>query len=212
MKLVRRMYMTDGGAGGSGGAGGGTGTGTGDGGAGNGGNQGAAGAWKFEDFAGKLQESDRTALASHIEESSKGLKNALEAERASRKQLEKDLADARKGLDANSEAAKQLDKITADLKLRDTQATFYEAASAAGCRNLKLAWAAASLDRDKYFKRDDSPDMEAIKADHPELFAATSSGENKTNGGTGSSGGAGGSGGGPNAEMNAAIRAAAGYR
>jgi len=211
MKDIRRMFMSDGGAGGAGGAGGGTGTGSSDGGAGGG--QGAGSDWKFDDFAAKLDETTRTALTAHIENSSSGLKNALNAERDQRKALEKQIGELRAKAEKGSELEKQLESMQNSIRDGGMQTAFYEAASAAGCRNIKLAWAAAQLDRDTYFKRDNTPDIEAVKAAFPELFAAPApNAETRTNGGAGSNGGAGGGSNNPNQQINDAIRKAAGFK
>ena len=207
MKLVRRMYMTDGGAGGSGGAGGGTGTGAGDGGAG-----GAGNAFDFEAFTKGLDETTRAGLTAHLESSTTGLKSALKAERDTNAARLKELGELKAKAEKGSELEAKLSQMEATAREGMMKATFYESASAAGCRNIKLAWAAAKDEPDKFFKRDETPDMEAIKASFPELFTAASSGESRTNSGTGSNGGAGGGNGGPNAAMNDAIRAAAGFK
>lgn len=207
MTLASR-YMSDGGTGGSG-AGGGTGD-SGAAGGGTGGATGGAGggtAFSFDTFSKGLSEADRAGLTGHFDDQTKGLKSALEGERAARKDLEKQLGDLKAKAEKGSELEKQLEGLQKSLSESGLQTAFYEAAVSAGCTDLGLAWAAARMNVDKFFKRDNTPDMEALKAAHPALFAE----QKKANANAGT--GTGGSGGGtpnPNQSVNDALRRAAG--
>lgn len=124
----------------------------------------------------------------------KGLKSSLEKERKSREKLAKDIKDMTAKLEAGSDAANKLTELSGKLETEQKRADFYEKATAAGCRNLRLAWLAASAD---------DLTIEQVKTANPELFAAKAS----TNGGNG----AGSGGGGEKQDMNSLIRKRAGY-
>lgn len=98
----------------------------------------------------------------------KGLKNALDSERESRKKLERDLRELAGKAEAGSEAQKQLTGMADQITEADRRADFYEAAHAAGVSNLKLAYMVASADN--LFDRKGNPDLEALKSAYPELF------------------------------------------
>ncbi|MGV3616110.1 MAG: hypothetical protein ACO1SV_12310 [Fimbriimonas sp.] len=196
----RAFAPNDGGAGGgaggsSGGAGGGTGGGTGNnGGAGVSG--GATATW--ETVYGALPDDQKALFDTHIS----GLKNALSGERAAKGDLEKQLREAASKAEKGSAAEKQLTDMADKMKAGEKQAAFYETIGAAGVKNLRLAWAAASGDA-KYWKNDGSLILDDFKKDFPELFGAPAAGEAHAGAGAGQSGG-----GKPN--MNDFIRRGAG--
>lgn len=144
----------------------------------------------FDAWLGSQDEKVRALLDNHT----KGLRSALEGERSQRKELAKQLKELTGKVEANSDAAKQLAEISGRLELEEKRADFYEKASTAGCRNLRLAWLAAQAD---------NLTVEQVKAQHPELF-----GTSKPD--TGAGHGAGSGGGGETKDMNAFIRRAAG--
>lgn len=121
------------------------------------------------DFAGWLgQQPDE--IKALVDDHVSGLKSALQSERGSRGQLEKQLADLKRKLEAGSDAAKQLETIQAGLAEEGVKTAFYEAAHAAGASDLRLAYIAAKDaglidDRGKF-------DLDAVKAKFPVLFAA----------------------------------------
>lgn len=145
----------------------------------------------FDTWLGSQDDKVKTLLDGHT----KGLKSALEGERAQRRDLAKQLKDAANKAEAGSEAAKQLAEISGKLETEEKRATFYEQASAAGCRNLRLAWLAAQAD---------GLTVEQVKAQNPELFGVVK--PPPTNGGNGS----GGASGGAKKDMNEFIRRSAG--
>jgi hypothetical protein len=131
------------------------------------------------------------------------LKTALDSERDGKKDLEKQLRELAGKAEKGSEFEKQLTETADKLATEEKKSAFYEAAHAGGVKNLKLAWTVAVTD--DLFKRDGSPDIEAIKKDYPELFASTNSNAN-----AGAGAGAGQGAGNGQADMNALIRQAAG--
>lgn len=122
------------------------------------------------------------------------LRNALQQERENAKTLSKQLRELSGKLDANSEAAKQVAELSGRLETEQKRAGFYEQATAAGCRDVRLAWLAASAD---------GLTMEQVKAQHPDLFAPLRAATNAGNGANAPGGGA-------QRDMNAYIRRAAG--
>jgi hypothetical protein len=133
-----------------------------------------------------------------------GLKTALDAERAQRKELTRQLADLGKAAAEGSEAKKQLDALSAKLGEAEQRDAFTESALKANVdpKVLKLAFTAAK--QDGLIDGKNRVDFETLKTAYPQLFiqpvkpvapAATV---------------AGGAGGGPIFDMNSAIRRAAG--
>jgi hypothetical protein len=192
------LAPNDGGAGGgAGGAGGGGGAGAGGGTGGGSGEGGGGQALTWDAFHGGLNDEQKALLESHTS----GLKSALQSERGTRTELEKQIRDLATKAAQGSEAQKQLTSMADQLKTGEKQTAFYEAVNGAGVRNLKLAWAAANSEP-RYWKQDGSLDLDGFKKDFPELFATTTT---SANAGAGA-----GQGGGGGFDMNAAIRRAAG--
>lgn len=143
------------------------------------------------EFDAWLEGQDET-VRGLIDGHTKGLKSALDTERNNAKALAKQIRELSGKLDANSDAAKQLTELSGKLETEQKRADFYEAATAAGCRNLRLAWLAASAD---------GLTLDQVRAQHPDLFARPA-----TNAGNGAATAAGGAA----RDMNAYIRRAAG--
>ena len=104
---------------------------------------------------------------SHVD----GLKSALDGERSSRKELEKQLRQLSKTATEGSELKKQIDDFANNLQQAESRAAFYEEAHSAGVKNLKLAWAAAQTFDAK--DRDGNVDFDKLKKAAPELFITT---------------------------------------
>lgn len=197
--LGKYIFRAEGDGGGSAGAG----AGQGDNGAGSG--DGGGSAWSFDTWSKALPEADRTALTAHIEDSTKGLKSALEAERTKNKSSEKTLSELLSKVEKGSEAEKQLQQMQADLKEREMQISFLTSANTAGCVDLELALAAVKSNPSRFTNRDDSPNWEALKQAHPMLFSTANASAN-AGAGAGGSGGGGGAGKSQNEVMNKLIR------
>jgi hypothetical protein len=136
-----------------------------------------------------------------IEEHTKGLKNALDSERGSRKDLEKQLRDMARKAEKGSEAETQLTKMADDLQTADRRADFYESAHAAGVKNLKLAFTVASTD--EMFDKRGQVNFDEMKKKYPELFGSTTT--PRGDGGSGTH-----NGNPPDNDMNLRIRRGAG--
>jgi len=98
----------------------------------------------------------------------KGLKTALESERTSRKDLDKQLRDMAGKAEKGSEAEKQLTGMADKISAADQRASFYEDAHAAGVTNLKLAYLAAV--EGELFDKKGNVNFEQMKKEFPELF------------------------------------------
>jgi hypothetical protein len=119
----------------------------------------------FDGWYGKLPEEQKALIETHT----KGLKSALESERGSRKDLEKQIRDLAGKAEKGSEAQTQLTRLADDLQKADTRADFYEAAHAAGVKNLKLAYQVAQID--EMFDKHGRVNFNVMKESYPELFA-----------------------------------------
>jgi len=136
-----------------------------------------------------------------------GLRNALDAERKSRKDIEKQLRDAARKLEDGSDHRKALEETAARLQATEQQAAFYDQAHAAGVTNLRLAFLAAQ--EAGLIEKDGRSggircDFAAMQKQFPELFGR------KAGLPPGHAGNGAGSERTPGDDMNALIRRAAG--
>jgi hypothetical protein len=152
----------------------------------------------WETWHGGLPDDQKGLIENHVS----GLKSALDGERATRRDLERQVRDLASKAQAGSEAQTQLTQLADQLKAGEKQTAFYETAHASGVKNLRLAWIAAQSDA-KYFKGNGSLDIDAFKSDYPELFGTQQ--VPPGNGGNGN-----GQGGGGAVSMDQIIRQAAG--
>ena len=162
-------------------------------------------ALKWEDWYAQQPEPVKALIG----EQTSGLKTALNSERGTRGNLERQLNDLKKSLKDNEAATAEVQRIQASLAEENTRGEFYEAAHAAGATNLRAAYLLAKADgliddRGKFR-------IEDIKGKYPEFFAVPGKPVTPTgNAGSGAhqpapqlSG---------NAAVNNAIRGAAGLR
>ena len=103
-----------------------------------------------------------------LDEHTKGLKSALETERGSRKDLEKQVRDLAGKAGKGSEAEAELTRLADAIAESDRKTDFYEVAHAAGVTNLKLAYLMAV--QDEMFDRRGQVNFEELKRVAPELF------------------------------------------
>ncbi len=151
----------------------------------------------FDAWQKSLPDEQKGLIESHV----KGLKSALDSERGSRKDLEKQLRDLAKKAEAGSDAQTQLTKLADDLSTADRKADFYEAAHAAGVKNLKLAFTVAVTE--EMFDKHGRVSFDEMKKSYPELFGTTTTPRGDAGSGTDRKPKAGN-------EMNDFIRSAAG--
>jgi len=169
---------------------------TGNGGEGSG-NEGTQTALTFEAWQAALPEDQKALIDGHT----KGLKSALDSERGTRKDLEKQLRDLAKKAESGSEAQAQLTQLADNLQAADRKADFYEAAHAAGVRNLKLAYTVATSE--ELFDKHGRVNFDEMKKSYPELFGAAQVPPGNAGSGTQTNQNG-------KADMNSAIRKAAG--
>ena len=117
----------------------------------------------------KWFESQPEDVKALISDHEKGLKSALNAERDNTKALSRQISDLQGAAEKGSELEKQLSTLQAKLTESERHASFIDGASSAGCTNAKAAYKLAKADEDLW-KRDGSPDWEAIKETAPEFF------------------------------------------
>jgi hypothetical protein len=118
----------------------------------------------FDSWLASQPEDVKTLLSGHTA----GLKNALKSERDARSDLEKQLRDLAAKSEKDSDAQKQLTSMADQMGEADRKAGFYEAAHAAGVKNLKLAYTVAVSD--EMFDRRGNINFQAMKEAYPELF------------------------------------------
>ena len=119
----------------------------------------------FEDWFNTQPDNVKALISDH----EKGLKSALNAERDNTKALSRQISDLQGAAEKGSELEKQLTTLQARLTESERHANFIDGAGAAGCTNAKAAYKLAKADEDLW-KRDGSPDWEAIKETAPEFF------------------------------------------
>lgn len=120
----------------------------------------------FEDWLAGQDETVKGLYTVHTS----GLKSALESERAASKAAQAQLRELAKKAEKGSELEAALTKQADQLSALEKQAAFQDKAHAAGVRNLKLAFMAASqagLVGDK-----GDCDFSKLKTEYPELFLA----------------------------------------
>jgi hypothetical protein len=120
----------------------------------------------FEGWLEKQDETVKGLLTSHTT----GLKSALDSERKARGDAEKQIRELAKKAEKGSESEASLTKMADQLKALETQTGFFDKAHAAGVRNLRLAYLAASQaglvsDRGEC-------DFSKLRTEYPELFVS----------------------------------------
>jgi len=96
------------------------------------------------------------------------LKTALDSERGTRKDLEKQIRELATKAEKGSDAEQKLTGMADQMALVDRKASFYEEAHAAGIKNLKLAFVVATTD--DLFDKKGNVDFVGMKTKYPELF------------------------------------------
>lgn len=118
----------------------------------------------FETWFEKQDDKVKGLLDGHT----KSLKNALESERGTRKDLEKQVRDLASKAEKGSEAEKQLTGLADKIAEGDRKVEFFDAAHKAGVTNLKLAYTVAVTD--DLFDKKGNMDFAKLKTAYPELF------------------------------------------
>jgi len=122
-------------------------------------------------------------IVSLLDGHTKGLKTALDSERVTRKETEKQLRDLAKKAEAGSEAQTKLTEMADQFSAADRRADFYEEAHKAGVVNLKLAFLVAS--QDELFDSKGRINFDGMKKEYPELFGGKQIPDGNAGNGTG---------------------------
>ena len=130
----------------------------------------------FEDWFANQPDDVKSLITAH----ESGLKSALKAERDSTKNLSKQLTQLQGVAEKGSDLQKQLEAMQARLSESERHTAFIDGASSAGCTNPKAAYKLAKADEDLW-RKDGTPDWQAIKETAPEFFQKV-----KANGSAGS--------------------------
>lgn len=121
----------------------------------------------FEEWFENQPDDVKNLITNH----ENGLKTALGNERDNVKSLSKQIRDLQGAAEEGSELKKQLTDLQNKLSESERYSAFMDGANTAGCSNAKAAYRIAKADEDMW-KRDGSPDWDAIKETVPELFGA----------------------------------------
>ena len=131
----------------------------------------------FESWFESQPDNVKTLINNHTS----GLKSALKAERDNAKSLNSQLKELQGKADKGSELEQQLNSLQAKLTESERHANFIDGATGAGCTNAKACYKLAKADPDLW-KRDGSPDWDAIKETAPEFFQKKQSSGNAGSG------------------------------
>ena len=133
----------------------------------------------FDEWFESQPEDVKTLITEH----EKGLKSALESERGNTKALSRQISDLQGAAEKGSALEQQLTALQAKLTESERHANFIDGASSAGCTNPKAAYKLAKADEDLW-RRDGSPDWDAIKETAPEFFRKPNNGSGNPGSGT----------------------------
>ncbi len=155
---------------------------------------------EWDAFHGSLPEEAQKLIATR----ESGLKTALNTERDSRRDVEKELKDVAGELEKDSDAQKKVLKLADEVAAGTEKSDFYEDAHDEGVSNLSLAYIVAK--KEDLINKRGKTNWKTLKEKYPELF-----GKKKIpDGGAGE--GTGGKRPSTKTDMNARIRAKAGRR
>lgn len=118
----------------------------------------------FDSWFASLDEPVKNLLDEHT----KGLKSALDAERETRKTFEKQIKDLAAKAEKGSEAEARLNELSAQLELSERRASFAELASREGVTNPKALFILAEAGQ--FFNKKGEADLAGLKETYPEFF------------------------------------------
>lgn len=118
----------------------------------------------FESWLEKQDEAVKGLISGHTQ----GLSNTVKAVRQERDALAAQIKALSSKVEAGSDTQKALERMTAELEAANRRNDFFEGAAANGCNNFKAAFALATAEN--LFKKNGSPDWEALKQEAPQLF------------------------------------------
>lgn len=114
-------------------------------------------------------DSQSDEIKTRFEEQTQGLRSALKSERENVRSLSAQLNELKGAAEKGSELEQQITALQVKLQESERHARFIDSANGAGCTNAKAAYKLAKAD-DTLWRRDGSPDWEAIKETAPEFF------------------------------------------
>lgn len=119
----------------------------------------------FEEWFESQTDDVKSLITGH----ESGLKSALTSERENTRSLSRQLNDLRSAAEKGSDLEKQLESLQAKLTESERHSTFIDGAQSVGCTNVKAAYKLAKAD-EELWKRDGTPDWDAIRETAPEFF------------------------------------------
>lgn len=125
-----------------------------------------AGIEDFEAWVDSQDEGVQQAYDVHL----KKLKNALEQERKSTKQLAAQLRELQTSSASAEDLKKQITDLGTQLEVANQRAEFTTQVMEQRCNNLQLAWLAYQAEKDEYTNGKGQVDIAAFVAAYPQLF------------------------------------------
>lgn len=157
----------------------------------------------FDAWLATQPDNVKTMYAAHTQK----LQSALQSERSTRSDLEKQLREAAKKQKDGSDEQANLTKMADELGVANRRADFYEAAvkPEVNAQDLEALWVLANAKPDDYFDKRGNVNFVLLKERHPGLFKqAASAARGNAGNGTGGQGAA------TKTNMNSILRRAAG--
>jgi hypothetical protein len=140
----------------------------------------------LESYITTLPTEQQTKVKSLLDAHVEKLSNTVKATRQERDAFQRDLTAAIKKAEKGSELETQLTKLSSQLDEANRKSEFYEQAPQFECRNIKAAYAIATVNN--LFTKSGAPDWKAIKEEAPEFFGKVSNGNpRKKSAGSGTS-------------------------
>lgn len=118
----------------------------------------------FEKFVESLDDAKKGLLENHT----KGLKSALEAERENRKAFEKQIRELAASAQKEGELRTQLEQLSTQLELSNRRAAFAEEAQREGVSNSKALFTLAMAG--EFFDKKGNANFNALRSEYPEFF------------------------------------------
>lgn len=118
----------------------------------------------FDGWIAKQDEAAKAVIESHTS----GLKSALNSERETRKELEKQIRQLAGSAQKEGELKGQLEQMSAQFELLERKASFIEDAHREGVTNSKALFILATAGN--HFDKKGNADFAALKAEFPEFF------------------------------------------
>lgn len=141
----------------------------------------------WNDWLARQPEDQRRVIEALYAAQTSSLKSALDSERTSHKELEKQIRDLSGKVEKGSDAQAQLTQMADKLAVSERRADFYEAAAKPeiGIIGVQAAWVLMNADAERYFDRKGAPNFDLLKQEHPYLFRSQQTPSPRSNAGNG---------------------------